>query len=154
MDATEFWAIRAGAAEVENPISPEQFALLGEYCGIRDGMRVLDVGCGKAWLLGKWAKQYQIEAVEWTSTPISSQPPASLPRRPALQTAFGSSKVPPLISRSNFSCLFPRDDEDTCAAPRPRGAAAGMNAIVVVYEPQPVRVVLDDGKIVLKAHEP
>jgi 2-polyprenyl-3-methyl-5-hydroxy-6-metoxy-1,4-benzoquinol methylase len=63
MDATEFWAIRAGAAEIENPISPEKLALLGKYCGIRDGMRVLDVGCGKAWLLRKWAEQYQIEAV-------------------------------------------------------------------------------------------
>lgn len=63
MDAAEFWAIRAGDSEIENPISREKLNLVAEYCGLRNGTRVLEIGCGKAWLLRQWAEQYDIEAI-------------------------------------------------------------------------------------------
>jgi hypothetical protein len=63
MDAAEFWAIRAGDSEIENPISPEKLNQIAEYCEVRNGTRVLEIGCGKAWLLRQWAEQYEIEAV-------------------------------------------------------------------------------------------
>jgi cyclopropane fatty-acyl-phospholipid synthase-like methyltransferase len=31
------------------------------YCGVRDGMRILDVGCGKGWLLRRIAKHFDIQ---------------------------------------------------------------------------------------------
>jgi ubiquinone/menaquinone biosynthesis C-methylase UbiE len=63
MDAAEFWAIRAGDSEIENPISPEKLNLVTEYCEVRNGLHVLEIGCGKAWLLRQWAEQYEIEAI-------------------------------------------------------------------------------------------
>jgi cyclopropane fatty-acyl-phospholipid synthase-like methyltransferase len=47
----------------QNPTSETKLDRLIEYCGIRDGTRVLDVGCGKAWLLRRMAANYQIEGV-------------------------------------------------------------------------------------------
>ncbi len=35
--------------------------LLADYCGIRDGDHVLDVGSGKGYMLHQWARRFGIE---------------------------------------------------------------------------------------------
>lgn len=47
----------------QNPTSVEKLDRLMEYCGIQDGDRVLDIGCGKGWLLRRMAARYGIEGV-------------------------------------------------------------------------------------------
>jgi cyclopropane fatty-acyl-phospholipid synthase-like methyltransferase len=44
----------------QNPTSEEKLDLAISYCGIRDGMQILDVGCGKGWLLRRLAKRFDI----------------------------------------------------------------------------------------------
>ncbi len=46
-----------------NPTSEVKLDRLITACGVRDGDRVLDVGCGKAWLLRRMAAAHRIEAV-------------------------------------------------------------------------------------------
>lgn len=61
MHFTEYWAIVERDHTIQNPSSPEKLALLAEYCRLRDGLRILDVGCGKGWLLRTWASQWAID---------------------------------------------------------------------------------------------
>jgi len=44
----------------QNPTSEEKLDLAVSYCGIRDGMRILDVGCGKGWLARRLAARFDI----------------------------------------------------------------------------------------------
>jgi predicted O-methyltransferase YrrM len=44
----------------QNPTSEEKLDLAARYCGIGDGMRILDVGSGKGWLLRRLAKRFDI----------------------------------------------------------------------------------------------
>jgi cyclopropane fatty-acyl-phospholipid synthase-like methyltransferase len=46
-----------------NPTSEEKLDQLIACCGLRDGHRVLDVGCGKAWLLRRMARAKRIDGV-------------------------------------------------------------------------------------------
>jgi SAM-dependent methyltransferase len=45
---------------IQNPTSEEKLDLAIRYCGVRDGMRILDVGCGKGWLLRRLASRFDI----------------------------------------------------------------------------------------------
>jgi len=45
----------------QNPTSEEKLDLAIDYCAIRDGMRVLDVGCGKGWLLRRIASRFDVQ---------------------------------------------------------------------------------------------
>ena len=47
--------------EILNPTSHEKLMLLADYCDIRDGARVLDIGSGKGYMLRQWAKRFGIE---------------------------------------------------------------------------------------------
>lgn len=47
--------------EILNPTSHEKLLLLADYCGVRDGNRVLDVGSGKGYMLREWAKRWEIQ---------------------------------------------------------------------------------------------
>jgi len=61
MHFTEYWSIVERSHTIQNPTSPQKLGLLADYCRVRDGARVLDVGSGKGWLLRTWAKAWQIE---------------------------------------------------------------------------------------------
>ncbi len=61
MHFAKFFSVVERDLEILNPISHEKLMLLADYCGIRDGGRVLDVGSGKGYMLREWAKRWRIE---------------------------------------------------------------------------------------------
>src|SRR6218665_1424129 len=60
LNQQDYWAIAEADIEIQNPVTDRKLRLLDDYCDIRDGLRVLDVGCGKAWLLRQWAEKHAI----------------------------------------------------------------------------------------------
>jgi cyclopropane fatty-acyl-phospholipid synthase-like methyltransferase len=60
---TEYYAILERDLDVLNPTSHEALDRLEVACAIRDGTRVLDVGCGKAAMLRRWAVAHAIRGV-------------------------------------------------------------------------------------------
>ena len=62
MNIFEFFATIERYHTIQNPTSEEKLDLATRYCGLRDGMRILDVGCGKGWLLRRIAKRFDIQA--------------------------------------------------------------------------------------------
>lgn len=63
MNLFEFFAAIERYRTIQNPISAEKLDLVASYCGVRDGMRVLDVGCGKGWMMRRLASKYDLRAV-------------------------------------------------------------------------------------------
>ncbi len=63
MDPLNYWAIAERDVEIQNPITDRKLRLLDDYCDIRDGLSVLDIGCGKAWLMRQWAERHAIEGI-------------------------------------------------------------------------------------------
>jgi SAM-dependent methyltransferase len=62
LDLAAYWAIAEADIEIQNPVTDRKLRLLDDYCDIRDGLRVLDIGCGKAWVIRQWAEKYAVEA--------------------------------------------------------------------------------------------
>lgn len=62
-ETARFWSIRSASSEIENPISPERLESVAEAARPQPGMKVLDVGCGKAWLLRCWAAAHQVTGI-------------------------------------------------------------------------------------------
>jgi cyclopropane fatty-acyl-phospholipid synthase-like methyltransferase len=60
MNMMDYWAIAERDLEIQNPITDRKMRQLDDYCAIRDGLKVLDVGCGKGWLLRQWAERHDI----------------------------------------------------------------------------------------------
>ena len=46
-----------------NPFTEDQLMLVGEICHLHSGMKLLDLACGKAEMLCRWAQQYGISGV-------------------------------------------------------------------------------------------
>ncbi|HHY48880.1 MAG TPA: class I SAM-dependent methyltransferase [Alphaproteobacteria bacterium] len=63
MDQQHYWAIAERDIEIQNPITDRKLRLLDDYCDVRDGLRVLDIGCGKAWVMRQWAERFAIEGI-------------------------------------------------------------------------------------------
>ena len=61
MNNDDYWAIAERNIEIGNPVTDRKLRLLDDYCDIRDGLKVLDVGCGKAWVMRGWAERFAIE---------------------------------------------------------------------------------------------
>ena len=61
MDQQDYWAIAEADIEIGNPVTDRKLRLLDDYCDARDGLRVLDIGCGKAWVMRQWAERFAIE---------------------------------------------------------------------------------------------
>lgn len=70
MNLFEFFATIERYHTIQNPTSEEKLDLAASYCSIRDGMRVLDVGCGKGWLMRRLAKRFDIQATALEINPI------------------------------------------------------------------------------------
>ncbi len=62
MKRLEFFAAIERYHSIQNPTSEEKLDLAASYCRLRDGMRVLDAGCGKGWMLRRLASRFAIEA--------------------------------------------------------------------------------------------
>jgi len=60
MDNDAYWAIAEQDIEIQNPVTDRKLRLLDDYCDIRDGLSVLDIGCGKAWVMRGWAERFEI----------------------------------------------------------------------------------------------
>ncbi len=60
MDQQDYWAIAEADIEIGNPVTDRKLRLLDAYCDMRDGARVLDIGCGKAWVMRQWAERFAI----------------------------------------------------------------------------------------------
>ena len=71
MHSFKFFSVVEGDLEILNPASHEKLMLLADYCGVRDGDRVLDVGSGKGYMLREWAKRWEIEGTGLEINPYS-----------------------------------------------------------------------------------
>ena len=70
MDQADYWAIADADIEIQNPVTDRKHRLLDDYCDIRDGLKILDVGCGKAWMLRQWAERFRIEGTGIDTNPV------------------------------------------------------------------------------------
>ena len=60
MDPLHFHSIVARDLDLQNPMPAARLDELARACGVRDGLRVLDVGSGKGSLLRRWAGRFEI----------------------------------------------------------------------------------------------
>src|SRR5665213_573611 len=60
VDFDQYWTIAEQDIEIQNPVTDRKLKLLDDYCDIRNGLSVLDVGCGKAWVMRRWADNFAI----------------------------------------------------------------------------------------------
>ncbi len=60
MNQADYWAIAEADIEIQNPVTDRKLRLLDDYCDVRDGLKVIDIGCGKAWLMRQWGERYDI----------------------------------------------------------------------------------------------
>lgn len=62
MDILDYFTIIERFHTFQNPTSAEKLDRLIDYCGIKDGQRILDVGCGKGYLLRRIAEKFDVSA--------------------------------------------------------------------------------------------
>ena len=60
MNRFDFFATIERYHTFQNPTSEEKLDLAMSYCGIRDGMRILDVGSGKGWLARRLTRRFDV----------------------------------------------------------------------------------------------
>ncbi len=60
MNKFEFFEIIERYHTFKNPTSEEKLDLATDYCAIRDGMRILDIGSGNGWLLRRIARRFDV----------------------------------------------------------------------------------------------
>ena len=65
-----FHEIAEAYHRILNPFTEDQLMLLGEICRLRPGIRQLDLACGKAEMLSRWAQKYGISGVGVDISPV------------------------------------------------------------------------------------
>lgn len=68
----DFWTARdicEGDHEIHNPLSRAGLDLVTEHLDVRDGYRVLDVGCGNGWYLAHLATRWAVEGTGIDANP-------------------------------------------------------------------------------------
>ena len=109
MDQATYWAIADADIEIQNPVTDRKLRLLDDYCDIRDGLNVLDIGCGKAWVMRHWAERFRSRAPALETNPASPVGGAAAsPRR-----AAGSSSIE---GRADGSTRAARRATTSCSA--------------------------------------
>jgi SAM-dependent methyltransferase len=63
MDFFELVEISTRHLELTSPAAPEKLWTIGEYLGLKDGLRVIDFGCGYGRSLGLWGKDFGISGI-------------------------------------------------------------------------------------------
>lgn len=63
MSGIDYFTIVERFHTFQNPTSEQKLDRLIKYLNVSDGARVLDVGCGKAWLLRRMSASYRIDSV-------------------------------------------------------------------------------------------
>jgi cyclopropane fatty-acyl-phospholipid synthase-like methyltransferase len=63
MNVGAYYAIVERDHAIQNPMTPEKLRRVIDYLQIRDGDRLIDVGCGKGWLLREIAGARRVDAV-------------------------------------------------------------------------------------------
>ena len=67
-----YWFATHGRHAYMNPVAAGTFRTLGRQLGLRSGIRVLDVGCGKGTLLLRWARDHGIQGTGIDASPHHS----------------------------------------------------------------------------------
>jgi ubiquinone/menaquinone biosynthesis C-methylase UbiE len=70
MHFLDFFAIVGRDLDILNPISREKPMQLVEICDLKQGTRVLDIGCGKGYLLRRWAERWKVEGTGLELNPV------------------------------------------------------------------------------------
>lgn len=108
MKQEDYWAIAEADIEIQNPVTDRKLRLLDDYCDVRDGLKVLDVGCGKAWVMRQWADRYDIVGTGLETNPaFLSFARSHRPRRGAITYLEGPAEtfVPEAASYDIALCL-------------------------------------------------
>src|SRR5215467_14223366 len=58
-----FHEIAEARHRILNPLTDGKLMLLGDICRLRPGQRILDLACGKAELLARWAAEWGVGGV-------------------------------------------------------------------------------------------
>jgi SAM-dependent methyltransferase len=59
----DYWAIAERDLDIQSPITDRKMRQLDDYCSLRDGLKVLDIGCGKGELLVELIERYRVTGV-------------------------------------------------------------------------------------------
>jgi SAM-dependent methyltransferase len=65
-----FHEIAEANHRIQNPLSEAKLMLVGELAGLREGMRILDLACGKGEMLSRWALAHGVIGVGVDISPV------------------------------------------------------------------------------------
>ena len=57
MDINELITLSQGTLAIMNPTTPEKVLLAGQAAGLREGSRVVEIGCGNGTILALWGRE-------------------------------------------------------------------------------------------------
>jgi len=63
METNELVSISQGALAIMNPTTPEKVLAAGRAAGLREGSRVVEIGCGNGTILALWGREYGISGL-------------------------------------------------------------------------------------------
>src|SRR4051812_48871124 len=61
MTSLDYAAVAERDPDLLTPTSAETLEFLAHHCRVQDGSEVLDVGCGRGYLLRRWAQRWALE---------------------------------------------------------------------------------------------